>query len=143
MVWKEEKEKAVILGYKCLSAATTFRGRTYTAYYAPEIKLSYGPWKFSGLMGLILEVKSDDGNYVFKAEKIDLSSKNDLKTEVAYFLQNNSFISWEKYTQQYEKDLYQHIENQKCNCSKDGTNILKISKIEKIIPNLHDTGIPY
>ena len=48
--WKE------VLGYRVRRAECSFRGRDYVAWFAPELPLSEGPWKFCGLPGLILEV---------------------------------------------------------------------------------------
>lgn len=44
----------------CKKATTTFRGRTYTAWYLPEIKTKMGPWKFSNPPGLIFEIYDTD-----------------------------------------------------------------------------------
>lgn len=46
-------------------ATTVFRGRTYEAWFTPDIPVSDGPWKFSGLPGLILEVHDSKNHYVF------------------------------------------------------------------------------
>ena len=65
--WQLEKEESEWLGYKCRKATCTFRGRHYTAWYVPDIPLSNGPWKFTGLPGLILRVSDARGDYVFDA----------------------------------------------------------------------------
>ncbi len=52
-----------IIGYKCQMAKTTFRGRNWYAWYTLDIPVSMGPWKLSGLPGLIIEAY-DDKNYV-------------------------------------------------------------------------------
>ena len=49
-----------IAGYDCLSATVNFRGSTFLAYYTSDIPTTFGPWKFSGLPGLILEISSLD-----------------------------------------------------------------------------------
>lgn len=40
----------------CKKARTYFRGRTYIAWYSPEIKTNVGPWKFKNPPGLIFEI---------------------------------------------------------------------------------------
>ncbi len=65
-VWKILNQRKQILGYSCQAATTTYLGRTYTAWFAPTIPIHEGPWKFSGLPGLILEVSDNRGHYVFK-----------------------------------------------------------------------------
>ncbi len=50
-----------ILGHQCQMATCEFRGRHWTAWFALDIPICDGPWKFRGLPGLILEVY--DSNY--------------------------------------------------------------------------------
>lgn len=57
-----------IMGYECHKAVTKFRGREWTAWYTLSIPLSYGPWKFGGLPGLILAIS--DENDLFSYELI-------------------------------------------------------------------------
>lgn len=64
-----------ICGYDCKKATTTFRGRNYTAWYAPEIAINEGPWKFWGLPGLILKIEDDKQNYVFECVAIEKTKK--------------------------------------------------------------------
>lgn len=46
-----------------------FGGRIWTAWFAPEIKIADGPYKFSGLPGLILKLEDDKGDYRFSFVK--------------------------------------------------------------------------
>lgn len=69
--WKYSDESPVkIMGYTCAKATTTMGGRNYTAYYTLDIPLSYGPYKFSGLPGLILKVEEENGLYIWEAFSI-------------------------------------------------------------------------
>lgn len=70
--WEIDSSKTkVINGYECEQAKLSFRGSNFTAYFTKEIPMSFGPWKFSGLPGLILEITLDDNhNYYWKATKI-------------------------------------------------------------------------
>lgn len=53
-------ETIEIQGFKCREARVQFRGSVYVAYFTDEIPIPFGPWKFSGLPGLILQVYSID-----------------------------------------------------------------------------------
>ncbi len=65
--WELTDGERTIVGYACRRARCTFRGRSYEAWYAPEIAVSCGPWKFGGLPGLILAIRDD-------AEVLDLEA---------------------------------------------------------------------
>ncbi len=52
--WKLVNKDTTILGYKCFEATMNYRGRTWRAFYAPDILVGEGPWKLCGLPGLIL-----------------------------------------------------------------------------------------
>lgn len=91
--WRITNATKEILGYECGEAKTIFRGRNYTAYYAKDLPVSDGPYKFYGLPGLIMEVKSDDEDYAFTAisienknEELDLELKNPIVTTREKFL---------------------------------------------------------
>lgn len=49
-------KKKKILGYNCSQLFLQFRGRNYEVYYANDIKINDGPFKFMNAPGLILEV---------------------------------------------------------------------------------------
>ncbi len=59
--WELGSGEKVIKGVKCKNAFTNFRGREYEAWYATEIPINAGPWKFCGLPGLIVEVSDKKG----------------------------------------------------------------------------------
>ncbi len=64
----------VVLGYECQLATADFSGRHYSAWFAPELPLPYGPYKFGGLPGLILRIQDDAGQFVWEAEGFEKSS---------------------------------------------------------------------
>lgn len=69
--WNLSSDTLTVCGYSCQKATTTLFGRNYTAWYAPEIPISNGPWKFSGLPGLILRVEDDKKHYTFECISIE------------------------------------------------------------------------
>lgn len=91
--WELTDEERTILGYACRRAIGTFRGRSYEAWYAPEIAVSCGPWKFGGLPGQILAVKDDAGVLDLEAtgveqrvEPIRMTDRNYMKTNRKKYL---------------------------------------------------------
>ena len=60
-----------VLGYKCQRATCRWRGRDYVAWFAPDIPIRRGPWKFGGLPGLIMKIHDVDSLYVFEAVAIE------------------------------------------------------------------------
>lgn len=64
--WKITDEEKVIGEYTCQKAVCNFRGRTWIAWFTPELPVSDGPWKFHGLPGLILQAYDEQQHYAFK-----------------------------------------------------------------------------
>lgn len=77
LTWEINDSTKNILGYECYAATTDYHGRRWTAWFAPEIPIQDGPWKFRGLPGLILEATSGNGvqESGFYADGIQLTSK--------------------------------------------------------------------
>ena len=69
--WRITAEKKTIAGYECQQAYTTFGGRTWEAWFAREVPVSDGPYKFYGLPGLILQVRDTHDHYVFSLLCLD------------------------------------------------------------------------
>lgn len=103
MPWKILPETAKIGEYKTQKAETNFAGRIWYAWFAPEVPIQDGPYKFSGLPGLIVKVEDSKGDYSFdlkESKKID---------EVPSMLDRGSTITlkrvaFEKQQDQYRKD---------------------------------------
>lgn len=58
-------------GYDCYMATSKAYGRNWTVWFCPDLPWSDGPWKFSGLPGLI--VAAHDSNGFYKFNLIDIS----------------------------------------------------------------------
>jgi len=72
--WKLQEGQKEILGYICKKATTEFAGRTYVAWYATEISIADGPYKFQGLPGLILSIYDTNKHYQFNVASIKNSA---------------------------------------------------------------------
>lgn len=64
-----------ILGYECIKAECSFRGRKWLVWFTPEIPISEGPWKLNGLPGVILSAEDSTGQYSFFANSLSYSTK--------------------------------------------------------------------
>lgn len=100
--WTLEKDTKDILGYKCQAAKAHYRGRDYIAYFTTEVPFKNGPWKFSGLPGLILEVKSVDNVFSLVANSLELKNS---KAEISnpYEKKKAKAISWDEFIKKYKR----------------------------------------
>ncbi|WP_445750095.1 GLPGLI family protein [Polaribacter sp.] len=80
--WTIHKERRKIGDFDCIKATTYFRGRNYIAWYSPEIPLNSGPWKFSGLPGLIIEVQDLENLFSWKTQTIIYPFKENTPKEI-------------------------------------------------------------
>ena len=69
--WKFCEGEKMVCGYPCKKATTTFRGRTWTAWYASSLPYSDGPWKLCGLPGVVLEASEAEGKIAFRCKKVE------------------------------------------------------------------------
>lgn len=110
MDWQICDSTKTVLGYECVMAQTEYHGRNWTAWFAPEIPVYDGPWKFNGPPGLILEADELSGQHSFTATGIErtdteivpiyktytyenMSRKDLLKSRYTYILRGNSMIN--------------------------------------------------
>ncbi|QJD97521.1 GLPGLI family protein [Mucilaginibacter robiniae] len=77
MQWKITADTASFNGLQCQKATTHFKGRDYIAWFCADLPYRAGPWKLSGLPGLIIEAYDTKKEVVFKfdgLEKVDASA---------------------------------------------------------------------
>lgn len=73
--WKLGSETKEIMGYTCKNATVIYGGRQWKAWYATNLPLNAGPYKFKGLPGLILKATDITGNFDFEAILIGSKTK--------------------------------------------------------------------
>lgn len=71
MKWALADDTQTILGYSCQKATCRFRGREFIAWFATDVPIKGGPWKFGGLPGCILKVYDTRKIYVWEAVAIE------------------------------------------------------------------------
>jgi GLPGLI family protein len=92
-----------VCGYKSQKATCNFGGRSWVAWFAPELPYSDGPYKFNGLPGLIVKISDTRNHYVFEMTElqkpvaevmIDIEDKNYIvTTKQGFFKAFDSFIN--------------------------------------------------
>lgn len=116
---------SVILGYRCQRATATFRGRQYEAFFSPELSAFGGPWKFDGLPGLILSVRSLDNYFVIIPLAITL---NDRTHQVAHpYTKTAEILTWKQFTTRFEERLDKVLRLMKSKSEPGETGSIKIS----------------
>jgi GLPGLI family protein len=61
--WKISNDKQKIGEYEAQKATTEFGGRKWTAWFTESIPFPDGPYKFSGLPGLIVKIEDAEKNF--------------------------------------------------------------------------------
>jgi GLPGLI family protein len=69
--WKIGTDTASFGTLHCQKATGHFKGRDYTAWFCPDVPLHAGPWKLSGLPGLIVEAYDTKKEVVFKFDSME------------------------------------------------------------------------
>lgn len=102
--WSIQPQKKEILQQECQMATATFKGRNYTAWFAPAIPISSGPWKLHGLPGIILAANDDKNEISFTCTKISLPEKNTPAIAVSKNAIRVSPEKFDKTKKAFEKD---------------------------------------
>lgn len=70
--WKIADNQKTISQFSCIEATCTFRGRTYHAWFTMDVPMGVGPWKLTGLPGLIVEAYDEEKEYQYRLESINM-----------------------------------------------------------------------
>ena len=93
--WKLQNETKEIQGLSCNKATAKFRGRKYEAWYTKAVPIPFGPWKFHGLPGLIIELSDRKKEVIINLVNLRLSEVD----EKVYY--ENGREEWVKMTEFY------------------------------------------
>ena len=119
--WKISNDKQKIGEYEAQKATTEFGGRKWTAWFTESIPFPDGPYKFSGLPGLIVKIEDAEKNFswVLTANKPlkefeelsyseKLSAQFDARNDVTIINRDKFESSFEE----YKKDPFASIRAQ-------------------------------
>ena len=104
--WEMCEGEKEILGYKCTKVTCTFRGRDYVAYFTRQLPFKAAPWKFHGLPGVVLEVRSKDEMNSWTAQSLFV---RDHKTDIDTDYWGMETINMEQYMKMLNKPTNKSI----------------------------------
>lgn len=103
--WEITDSTKNILGYECIMATSDYHGHHWTAWFSPEIPIQDGPWKLSGLPGLILEACEESGQHHFTATGLNTTTKHITPNLGADHYEKTDRISMLKALRHFEDNL--------------------------------------
>ena len=104
MRWTLADEQQTILGHRCQKATCQFRGRDFVAWFAADVPIKGGPWKFGGLPGCILKVYDVQKIYVWEAVAIERGTYQIMQYPDKLYPKSTRKSVWKrqiKYTEDY------------------------------------------
>ena len=104
MRWTLADEQQTILGHRCQKATCQFRGRDFVAWFAADVPIKGGPWKFGGLPGCILKVYDVQKIYVWEAVAIERGTYQIMQYPDKLYPKSTRKSVWQrqiKYTEDY------------------------------------------
>ncbi|MBE6177449.1 MAG: GLPGLI family protein [Rikenellaceae bacterium] len=134
--WQITSHQEEIAGYLCRQATTTFRGRQWTVWFTEELTEDAGPWKFSGLPGVILKAKDSRGEYLFTCTRVE-QSQNAIVRYDGIPTDHKSRKAWLK----RERDLHTRPYQEICMKQHVGIVVIQEDQSHKLLRD--DWTIPY
>jgi GLPGLI family protein len=109
IVWQILPDTDTVITYLCQKATTTFRGRDYEAWFASDIPINEGPWKFHGLPGLILRVRDTQHHYLFECIGLEHSQAPIEYADLDYLKTNRK--DYARIARRYHEDPMSAMDN--------------------------------
>jgi GLPGLI family protein len=90
--WTIENDFRKINNMNCQKAVADYKGRKWEAWFSKDFPVNDGPYKFSGLPGLVVSVKDSGNDHIF-----DLIQIKKINTITAFIPKSNKQMTNEEY----------------------------------------------
>ncbi|WP_223608159.1 GLPGLI family protein [Chryseobacterium sp. OSA05B] len=90
--WNIENDFKKINNMNCQKAVADYKGRKWEAWFSKDFPVNDGPYKFSGLPGLVVSVKDSENDHVF-----DLVQIKKISTVTSFVPKNNKQMTHTEY----------------------------------------------
>jgi len=121
LAWKLTGQQKKIGTYACQQATYTKDSTIVEAWFSPQVPISAGPRGFDGLPGLVMEVITNDGDFIIRANKIVLEPIDESKLVAP---KKGQRVSQEK----FDAILEEKMKEQQMELGKGGGTIIKIDR---------------
>lgn len=121
--WTLTGEKKIIGSLSCQKATATWRCSEYEVWFTSDILVDIGPWKLSGLPGLIVEAHNKTVNHTYKLIRVSSELNQKAKTLLELQLDNEPIYTFQVFAEKQKKEIEKikmFLKNQAGNPS-DGT----------------------
>jgi GLPGLI family protein len=108
MQWTLADEQQTILGHRCQKATCRFRGRDFVAWFATDVPIKGGPWKFGGLPGCILKVYDVQKIYIWEAVAIERGTYQIMQYPDKLYPKSTRKSVWQR-QKKYNEDYWNAI----------------------------------
>jgi GLPGLI family protein len=81
--WTISGDTATFGGLHCQKATGHFRGRDYLVWFCPDLPVHSGPWKLSGLPGVIVDARDSKNEVVFAFNGVEKTFQSSHKVQSA------------------------------------------------------------
>ena len=107
MNWEYTEDTATINGYFTQKAVCDYGGRTWEAWFAPELPYNDGPYMFCGLPGLIVKIADTQDHYRFEMVSAEIPEDMFIEWE------NQDYVRTTKkaFFKAYDDNLANIVEN--------------------------------
>ena len=104
--WQIHPERdTTILNLRCLKATTTYGGRDYIAWFAPDIPISDGPYKFCGLPGIIVRIADTKNEHIFELQ----GARYDVNQPMYYSTTPTTRLSPKGYVKAFNEHMAENV----------------------------------
>lgn len=111
-VWKIENMIEKLFGFDCQQATTVYKCRKWTVWFTTDFAAAAGPWKLSGLPGLILKATDDRNEVSIVFDGMEVRSQPaTIELKKARFIKCSKAEYFEQ-LRQYATDPIRYIETQ-------------------------------
>lgn len=133
--WSIKPDKKMVAGYSCQKATTSFAGRAYEAWFTTDVPISEGPYKFSGLPGLIVAIEDTQHFFSFQLTSLIKPTTPEPITITTEKTISTTRKEFDKGTQHFKNNIFEVTEAQGIKLDRTNATLQQMLEKEKKTKN--------